>query len=301
MEDKDYIDVDFRVYLNNIFSFLWENKLSIISITSIAAIFSIYYALNITNVYTSKSTLVPTSISESPQGGMGGLSALTNIAGLETESSKGQNLIARELLKSTEFINKFVIDNDILVPLMAAEGWNSETNELIINTDIYSEGKWQRKPSGLYDSSPSADEIYQQFTARFSFLQDRDGVIKVSFTFFSPYLGRDYLTNLIDAVNLEVRKRDISEATLKKEHLIIQREGTKQINISKLFANLIETEIKTIMLAEVKDNYVYSIVDAPSTPLSRSGVPRSIICIFITLSGFFLSLIFVIIKSLIKR
>ena len=56
-----------------------------------------------------------------------------------------------------------------------------------------------------------------------------------------------------------------------------------------------------IKLAEVKKEYVYSIVDSPSIPISRYGVPRSLICIFITLSGFFLSLVFVMVRSLIKR
>ena len=53
--------------------------------------------------------------------------------------------LALEILKSRSFIEGFIDRHDILVPLMAAKGWNKETDTIIIDDSIYdaeSKGGW---------------------------------------------------------------------------------------------------------------------------------------------------------------
>ena len=299
MEDN-YIEKDFSDYLKSLIDFFKHNLLPIASITLISAIFSIWFALSITNEYRSTATLIPSSLNE--ESNSGGLSALGEIAGLNVQGNHlASNLIAKELFKSKAFINKFFSENNLLVSLMASKGWNQELDELIIDEKIYREGKWQRPSKGLIKAKPSAEEVQMRFASKFSYLQERDKVITVSFTSYSPRVAQEVLTLLIQAINDEVRYRDVSEAISSRDYLIEQFDATKQINVQTLIANLIEDEIKDIKLAEVKKEYVYTVVDTPSSPISRYGVPRSLICFLITLSGFFLSIVFVIFKDLYKR
>tara|TARA_Y100001935_G_scaffold207685_1_gene177021 strand:+ start:27085 stop:27990 length:906 start_codon:yes stop_codon:yes gene_type:complete len=301
MEEKNYIEKDFSDYINVILNFFKENLIPICSVTFLSAIFSIWIALNIVNEYRSVATLIPSSLNEQSSS-LGGLSALGGLAGMDMNvEGAANNLIAKELFKSKVFINKFVNDNDLLTTIMAAKGWNQENNQIIIDEKIFNNGKWQRPQDGLIKPKPGPEEVYLKFTSKFSFSQERDKVITVSYTSFSPFLSQKILALLIEAVNNEVRQRDISEAESSKDFLMRQLENTKEVNISVLIANLIEDEIKNIKLAQVKKDYIYTIVDSPSSPISRYGVPRSLICFLITLSGFFLSLVLVILKNFIKR
>jgi uncharacterized protein involved in exopolysaccharide biosynthesis len=298
--EENYVEKDFSDYLRSLFDFLKHNFFPIASITIISAIFSVWFALSITNEYRSTATLIPSSLNEDSDSG--GLSALGEIAGLNMQGNYlASNLIAKELFKSKAFIYKFFDENNLLVTLMASKGWNQELDELIIDEKIYRDGKWQRPAKGLIKAKPSAEEVQMRFASKFSYLQERDKVITVSFTSYSPGVAQEVLTLLIQAVNDEVRFRDVSEAISSRDYLIEQFDATKQINVQTLIANLIEDEIKDIKLAEVKKDYVYTVVDTPSNPISRYGVPRSLICFLITLSGFFLSLVFVIFKDLYKR
>lgn len=299
MEDDNYIEKDFSEYLKVIINFFKENIIVISSITILSACFSIWFALGIVNEYRSSATLIPSSLNErsSSFGGLSDLGALTGMD-MGTEG-RANNLIAKELFKSKEFINRFINENDLLVDIMASKGWNQASDELIIDKKIYSDDKWQRSPKGLLKPKPGPEEVFVKFSGKFSYLQERDKVITVSYTSFSPNMSQKVLSSLIQAVNDEVRRRDILEAKSSRDYLVKQLNNTKQVNISNLIANLIENEIKNIKLAEVKKDYIYSIVDSPSSPISRYGVPRSLMCFLITLSGFFLSLVLVIVRKLV--
>jgi len=301
MQEDKYIEKDFSQYLIIIKDFFVFNIVPIFSITLISALFSIWIALNIVNEYRSSSTLIPSSIGEESSG-LGGLSALGGLAGMDMDTpGRANNLIGKELFKSKEFINNFINNHDLMVDLMASKGWNQETDELIIDKKIFDDGNWQRPSKGLIKPKPGPEEVYLKFYSKFSYTQERDKVITVGYTSFSPNFSKEVLSLLIEAVNDEVRRRDVEEAKSSRDYLISQLSQTKQVNISNLIANLIEDEIKNIKLAEVKKEYVYSIVDSPSIPISRYGVPRSLICFLITLSGFFLSLVLVMLRSLVKR
>jgi hypothetical protein len=45
--------------------------------------------------------------------------------------------LALELVKSRQFINEFINNYDLLVPIMAAKDWDMATNTLIIDEDAY--------------------------------------------------------------------------------------------------------------------------------------------------------------------
>ena len=79
------------------------------------------------------------------QEGAGGLSALAaqygglaSLAGINIGSGAAdKTAIGLEILKSRKFISEFIERHDVLVPLMAARGWDSETYNLKIDPDDY--------------------------------------------------------------------------------------------------------------------------------------------------------------------
>ena len=111
------------------------------------------------------------------------------------ESSEAQ--IAQEIMKSWNFVEKFIVENNIAVEVYAAEGWNRSTNQLQIDSDLFdSETKtWLVENSHTGKTGPpSSWELFQAFSERFSVSEDREmGLITVSIEHYSPILAKQWL------------------------------------------------------------------------------------------------------------
>ena len=81
LNDSDKIDLIIFLKL------LWEKKISISISLLLISILSIFYALSIDDVYTSKAVLAPNNHSESMSSSLGSYSPFANIAGFNFASS----------------------------------------------------------------------------------------------------------------------------------------------------------------------------------------------------------------------
>jgi len=142
---------DDNVNFAELWSIIWAAKWKISSIAFIFAVLSMITVLIIPDKYKSEVLLAPVEESE---GGLGNLMSqfggLASLAGVNIGKKKlTKPKLAAEILKSRAFIKSFIDKHHLLVPLMAAEGWNSETNELIIDQDDYNStnNQWIRDVS----------------------------------------------------------------------------------------------------------------------------------------------------------
>ena len=60
----------------------------------------------------------------------------------------------------------------------------------------------------------------------------------------------------------------------------------------------LEQQINTLMLSEVSSGYVLKTIDSASLPEIKSGPIRSKICISLTLAGFSLAFLFLLLRDL---
>ncbi|EJG0529715.1 LPS O-antigen length regulator, partial [Vibrio parahaemolyticus] len=118
---------DDEIDLRELFKALWKGKWIIIATTFIFAIGSVFYAMSLPNIYKADALLAP---AESSNGGglskmagqLGGLAALAgvNIGGSETSQTE----LAVQVMMSRQFIEYYINKHNLLVPLMAAKGWD---------------------------------------------------------------------------------------------------------------------------------------------------------------------------------
>ena len=134
--DTQYDD---EIDLRELFMVLWAGKIKIIAITALFAIASVIYALSVPNQYKATALLAPAQSSGGGlSGALGQLGGLASLAGVSIgggESSEAQ--IAQEIMKSWNFIESFIADNDLAVEVFAAEGWSKGSNTLQIDDDVY--------------------------------------------------------------------------------------------------------------------------------------------------------------------
>ncbi|EGR1752006.1 Wzz/FepE/Etk N-terminal domain-containing protein [Vibrio parahaemolyticus] len=285
--------IDDEIDLREFFKALWKGKWVIIAITFIFTIGSVLYSLSLPNIYKADALLAP---AESSNGGglskmagqLGGLAALAGVNLGNGESS--QTDLAVQVIKSRKFIEEFVARHELLVPLMATKGWDQVNNKLILNEDLYDPVKeeWLREPRGLRGIKPSAQEASELFKKEvLSIRQDKDsGLYTVSVKHYSPYIAQKWVDWLIEDINKFMRKRTIAETSQNLSYLNLQLQKTSIADMQSTFYKLIEEQTKSLMLAEVQEEFIFKIIDPAVVPELKDGPQRIIIIIFGTLLGF---------------
>mgnify|MGYP001166223272 CR=1 FL=1 len=299
---------DDEIDLRELFSVLWEGKLTIALVTALSAVISVSVALNLPNKYTSEALLAPRA--EGGAGGTlgqlasqyGGLASLAgiNIGGL---GEGGKTAIAIEILKSREFFGEYLYDH-VLVDLMAAEGWDRVSNESTLDPSIFDRvtNTWVREVGPEFQVKPSIQEAHDEFIERFfSVSEDKTtGFVTVKITHYSPSVARDWVLLIVNGVNNAVRARDVEEAENSIAFLNEQRQKTSLVSLTEVFAELIEQQTKTVMLAAASEEYVFQVIDPPVAPELKSEPSRALICILGVLLGGMLAVVYVLISHYAK-
>ena len=299
---------DDEIDLRELFSVLWEGKLTIALVTALSAVISVSVALYLPNKYTSEALLAPRA-----EGGVGGglgqlasqYGGLASLAGINIGGlgEGGKTAIAIEMLKSREFFGEYLYDH-VLVDLMAAEGWDRALDKSILDPSIYDSATltWVRDIGPEFQIKPSVQEAHDDFVeSSLSVSEDKQtGFVTLAVTHFSPSVARDWVILIVNGVNNAVRARDVEEAENSIAFLNEQRQKTSLVSLTEVFAELIEQQTKTVMLAAASEEYVFQVIDPPVAPELKSEPSRALICILGVLLGGMLSVVFVLIRHYAK-
>jgi len=286
---------------------IWAGKWLIIAVTSIFTVASVAYALSLPNIYKSEALLAPASQEE---GGMGALASqfggLASLAGVSLGGSGGidKTALALEIMKSREFISAFINDNQLHVPLMAANDWSRDDNNLLYDQDIYDAkaDKWVRKVKLPKRPMPSSQEATKRFLEIFSISQDKtSSMILLNVEHYSPFIAKQWVDLLTDAINAEMKKRDLSEAQRSIAYLEEQLKKTRVSGLQDVLYQLVEEQTKTIMFASVREQYAFKTIDSAIVPEIKAGPKRALICILGILLGGMLAIMVVLISHLSKK
>lgn len=286
---------DDEIDLRELFSAIWQGKWLIIVVTAVFAIAAVIYALSLPNIYKSEALLAPASEQKNTgiSGQLGGLAALAGVS-LGGGAGVDKTALAIEILKSREFIARFIDKYDLLIPLMAVSDWNLYGNELVYDEEIYdvNRAEWIREVAKPKQAKPSLQEAHKIFIKQLSVVQDQTtGMVKVGFEHYSPYIAAEWVQLLIVEINNEMKSRDIQES---QDSIIFLQQQIKDTNLSELrtaLYSLIEEQTKTLMLANVRPEYAFKTVDPAVIPEEKSKPSRALICFMITLLGGLLAVI----------
>ncbi|EGQ7841340.1 LPS O-antigen length regulator [Vibrio alginolyticus] len=299
---------DDEIDLRELFGALWKGKWIIITTTFVFAVGAILYALSLPNIYKSDALLAP---AESSNGGglskmagqLGGLAALAGVNLGASESS--QTDLAVQVMKSRQFVEAFINKHDLLVPLMAAKDWDLVNNKLILDEELYNPntGEWLREAKGLRGATPTAQETFEVFSKEvLSVSQDKEsGLYTVSVKNYSPYLAQQWVNWLIEDINKVMRERTIAETSQNLAYLNTQLQKTAVADMQSTFYKLIEEQTKSLMLAEVQEEFIFKVVDPAVVPELEDGPKRALICVLGTLLGGMLGVAIVLVRFAFRK
>lgn len=289
------------VSLYGLFSLFIRNWL-ILGICGITfAVIAGVWAIKQPDVYTVDVMLMPTEANEDALGGLGGLGGLAAVAGVTMPDNKSDNAkLGVQLLRSKAFIAKFIEDNNMLVPLMAAKGWDIKNDKLLINENIYDEKaqKWVRKVKAPRKSQPSYLEAHKKFNDLLNVTQDpKTKFVRISLDFFSPYIAEKWANNLVTYLNNHIRTLDLNESNRSIEYLEKLVSESRVSGFKSMFSGLMEEQIKSKMLASIRSDYVFKVIDPAIAPEMKSKPRRSIIVVIAGILGGILGLIIVLYRA----
>ncbi len=289
---------DSEIDLREIFELVWAEKRIILSVTSIAAILSVVIALSLTEIFRAEITLAPADTSQNSNslGQFGGAAALlgVNIGG--TVDILSTSLAT---LKSRQFIGRFIQEENLLVPLFASK-WQKNIQESVIDETVFDPLKNEWLSEG---GAPTELQAFRKFSGMLTVTgPDRiTGLVTVSLEWTNPIEVAEWTNRLIRALNQELKERDVREASKAINYLQSQLQQTQLVEMQRVFYQLIESQTRTIMLADVREEYALRVIDPAVVPDTRHEPNRKLIAIIGTLIGGVASLIFVFIRDFLSK
>lgn len=200
-------------------------------------------------------------IAASLLGQLGGLAAL---GGLDLQSQDAGIEESIAVLQSREFTERFITDKQLL-PILYSSRWNDATQSWKGD-----ESDWPTTATGarLFDGEVR------------TVIRDRKtGLFKVQITWSDPQLAADWANDLVDMLNMEMRRRAIARSDESVSYLEREFAATKVVATQEAIGRLIEHQVRNRMLAQVSEQYAFRVVDRAMAPEPDEDVklPRLIL------------------------
>ena len=209
-----------------------------------------------TPVYRSSALLIPNEANER-SGILGSavsqLGGLASLAGLGALGGNAQNATTEALavLQSQNFVEEFISAENLL-PKLFPRDWDASRNN------------W--RPS--LRKIPTPFMGYRRFTQDvMSVSQDKKtNLIKVEIDWTNREEGAAWANELIERVNQRMRERSVSEADETIKYLQQELPTTDSIEVRLAVSSMMEQQLKTKALAEVRKQYAFRVIDPAIAP-----------------------------------
>ena len=291
-----------EIELADLFKAMYSGKWIIIAFTSFVSLASVAIVLNMPNIYRAEIVVSPaTSSGSAGLAGMasqlGGLASITGIS-LGGGDSDNTN-IALATLRSRQLLTSFIRKHQLEIPLLAVEGWDEQSDTLIVDPESYVEGEQQWNPERRPETAgnPTDWELYKAFTKLLTLDHDKKtGLITISISYFDPKVAQQWATWLVADLNQWMKEKKVLEAENNILYMEKQLEKTSIAEMQKIFYQLIEEQTKDLMLASVNEEFSFKIIDPAVIPEEKDQPKRSVIVAISFMLAFILSTLVVLIR-----
>ncbi len=291
-----------EIDLAELFRTLWAGKVIIIIVTLLFAMVTAGITLLLPNQY--KASVIMAAAQKEGGGGLGGLAAqyggLAAMAGINIGKDSGKLDQAVALLKSWSFIDSFITKYQLKPEIMAVEKWDKKADQLIFDLEKYnpSTKAWMVGKSPDEPGEPSSWKSYKVFSTMMAVsLDTKSGLLTISVEHYSPVIAAKWAGLLAKELNHHFQHRDIVEAKNNIDYLQKKITETSLSEMQTVFYGMIESQTKTLMLAEVSDEYLIKTVVPAMLPEEKSKPKRSLIVLAALFFGFGISVVIVLVRG----
>lgn len=199
----------------------------------------------------------------------GGLAAL---AGVDLRGNSSGKDEAVALLRSRALAGQLIEANDLL-PVLFADEWDDSAKA------------WRTDDP---DEVPTLWDAYQLFDDDIRFVNEnpKAGLVTLAVEWKDPGLAKSWADQLVQRVNRETRERAIREAERSLSYLNQQLQKTEVVELRQAIFGLIENQTKQMMLANVREDYAFKVIDPAIVPdLDDPIRPRPLLLVALGATG----------------
>ena len=302
INDDKHSAQDDDINLLDLLNVIWQQKIILFSSTFILSLLSVIYALLLPNIYISETLLTPAENNQSSMGGLGEYASVASLAGISLPSSSGdKSLEAIERIKSYDFFKEHILKSILLEDLLAVKNWDQESNKITYDQKLFNTttNQWVRKVSFPKKTIPSDQEAYEEYLNIMSVKKNKN-FITISIKHNSPFIAQKWNKNIIENINMSMREDEKRRTSKSIEFLNEQSNKVNYSEIKKAISSLLQEQIKSLMLIEANDEYIFKVVNSPTAPELKAEPKRSLIVILAALGGFILGLLYILIVNYLK-
>jgi uncharacterized protein involved in exopolysaccharide biosynthesis len=213
-------------------------------------------------------------------GGLGRLAGLGN--GGPTRKDE-----ALAMLRSRAFVAAFIESTNGLAVLYP-DSWDAEA------------GSW----SSSVEEPPSEHDTYLRFTRSVLSVNENpdSGIVTVGISLSDRLVAAEWANSVVRLLNEKFREFVATEAQRSIEYLYGELEKASSVELRQVIHRLIETQIQTIMLTNVRKDFVFRIIDPAVAPdTDRVESPRRVLLAFVGLVlGGFIGLFIALVREALR-
>lgn len=279
------IDYDDEIDFGEIFSIILKGKYVIFSISTLAAVFSVLFALWLPNVYTSSTLLAVANEKSSMSNKLSSYSSLAGLAGINISRDSNTSLEAIERIKSFDFFSKHFLPYIKLENLLAVDRWNEDDDLISYNSALFdnSTKKWIRK---INPTIPSKQQAYKTYKEILTISEDnKTFFVTISIKHKSPNVAKNWVEIIVKNIN-DIMREEENKITTNSINFLTEKLATTNLKETKdAISQLIESQMQSLMIAAASESYVYKTLNAPIAPERKTSPSRALICIIGTILG----------------
>ena len=270
-----------EITLLDLWNIIYESKFFIAFFTIIFSLCSAFYSFSLPPVWKVNLMMISPEETQTNFKDTGNLGNLASLVGINFPQTSNKQQTALAILDSRIFLEKFIVENNILKKLYT-DDWD-EIND-----------KWKINPPEIW----SAVNLFKSINS--NKLDPDTGVIIFSLEWEDPEIATQWANNLISSLNDFLREEEIKNS---ESNIFFLEEQAKTVSISNLrlmLDGLILEEIKKITLAKTTKDFAFRVLDPAVIPLERHGPQKRLIILFGTIIGFVISISLVFFRRFIN-
>jgi uncharacterized protein involved in exopolysaccharide biosynthesis len=261
--------------LLGLFVLLWRHKWIVIVSALACAGIAVWQALTASVLYRAEVTI--TEVDNRQLGAAASLAnqfgGLANLVGVNLGSVSSNGREAQTLLKSRRLVEEFITRNKLGSVLHPLPG---------------------KQPSLWMTVKSFRDDVL-------AIREDkRTGLTIVSITWKDPVLAAQWANQIVTLANELLRTHAISESQASIDYLNKRIATVNEVEVKRVMYGLIESETKTLMLANIKAEYALSVVDPAIAPEVRFSPRRTLMVAIGTLLGIVIGMMVVLGMQLLR-
>lgn len=239
---------------------LWKYRLLVIVCTLLSTVAGVYLALTSEEIYRAEIVVtdareVGGNASDSLSSTLGGLAGLAGVAmGPDAAASRE----AHAVLKSRRLVEEFIRRHKIAA-LIEQRGEGAKNLWFAVK-------RFRKDIVSIREDN-------------------RQGVTTVAIEWKDPQVAAQWANDFVGLANEASRTRALDSASRNIAYLEQQIAKTNVVELQRVMYNLVQSETKTLMLANARHEYAFTVVDPAVTPETRVRPQRTLLVLAAAILG----------------